>query len=401
MIYLKILFKNLGFGGGAPKSLLEYIKVAKKNNFDVVVVGEFTQEPKDYIENNIKIIDLEYFEIKKPFKSLLILKNYLEIIKEERPIIIHTITEVNCYFHKIISKVTNIPIIYNIPAGKVNKFTAKVMGDEELLVFSEENKLELIKNGYNENKITVISNRMDTSNSNDKFLDHYNQIRNRDLEIKFLLISRLSDDKFKSVKYIINLVKKLNKDKYNVKLDVLGDGKHFNYFVERAKEVNKEFNREVILLHGFKHNVLDFIEESHFVFGKGRSVLDGILNSRISFVVSEEDTICHCNLKTFDNLRTYNFAGRNLEYESSYHELIDLITKLVESNIDLNYLKELKNVTRKYYDIEFAEKKILNLYKITDNTNINYNPSAFNVIKEFILLYYRMYKIRSNIKNMN
>lgn len=390
---LKILYKNMGFGGGAPKSLLQYVKVAMKNDIETVVVGQHTYDPKDYKESNIRLIDLPHFVMSKPFRNFCLFMKYMTIIKDEKPDVIHATTQVNCYFHRIISKVNNIPIVYNIPGGRINRFTAVVMGNENLLVYSEENKLELINYGYDINKITVISNRIDTSESNNEYTHHYNSMVNKGSEIRFLLTSRMSDMHLNSIKYIINIVKKLNLDNFNVKLDILGDGKNFETIKNIATEVNDDFEKSVIIPHGFINNVSDYIKKAHVVFGKGRSVIDGIMNCRVSFVVSENETLCHCNLETFENLRTYNFAGRNMEYITSYVELAEIISNLYQSKFNL---KELKLTTREFYDIELAEGKIMNLYKKADNGSrvVNYKPNFLTILKEYILLYIKMIKVK-------
>lgn len=399
--YLKVLFKNMGFGGGAPRSLLQYVRIVKKNNIDVVVVGQHTYEPVEYKRNKVRLIDLPYFEVNKPLKSFWLLLRYLKIIKEEKPDIIHTTTLINCYFHKIISSVTHIPIIYNIPGGKVDQFAADILDNEELLVYSDENKMELVKYGYDSSKISVISNRIETSNYIDQYHDHYESLADNDSELQFLLISRFSDNHVNSINYVMNLVQMLNLDNVNVRLEILGDGKHYKHFLELANKINAKVGNEIIRLHGFKHNVLDFIEKSHIVFGKGRSVLNGVLNSRISFVVSENKTISHCNNKTFDNLKRYNFSGRNLEEICEYKEFRRYITNLLQGYIDLSYIKELKQTTSEFYDIRYAEDKIMNLYKKTTQTKVDFNPSYFKVIKEYIKLYYKMLKVKRNLKKKN
>lgn len=392
---LKILFKNMGFGGGAPKSLYQYVEVAKKNNIEVVVVGEHTYPPTEYRKSNIKTIDLPYFIIDKPLYSFYLLIKYLKIIKKEKPDFIHATTQVNCYFHQIISKVNKIPIIYNIPGGKIGEFTAEVMKGEKLLVYSDENKLELLKFGHDKNNITVISNRIDTTNSNDKYLDHYKFTHAS--ELRLLLISRMSDTNINSIEYIISIVKKLKEDNFNVKLDVLGDGKHFSTIKNMASKANLDVCEEIISLHGFVNNVQTYINKAHIVFGKGRSIIDGIINCRISFVISENKSFCISNSVSFDNLKTYNFAGRNMKTTTTYGELVELIQKLYNNKLNLDYLKQLKKTTRNFYDIKFAEEKILNLYTDTHSNRVRYNPSFFIILKEYILFYKKILNIKKNI----
>src|SRR5690625_2913327 len=242
---MKILYKNRSFGGGAPKSLLEYAKTAKDNKVKVVVVGEYTHDPIDYKANDIELINLSYFRIRKPIKNFFILLKYLKIIQNEKPNIIHATTSLNCCFHTVVESLTNIPIIYNLPGGIVTKNTAHILKNKNLVVYSVENKLELIKYGHRESKIRVISNRIDTVESNNEYINHY---RINKKKIRFLLTSRMTDAHYNSIKFIIDQVYKLNQDNIKVCLDVLGDGQYFNEFSRIAKKINQEFDSEVIQL---------------------------------------------------------------------------------------------------------------------------------------------------------
>ena len=53
------------------------------------------------------------------------------------------------------SKLYGIPIMYSIAGGKT---TGSIFDDEKLIVYSEENKFDLIKHGYDRDLIEVIPN---------------------------------------------------------------------------------------------------------------------------------------------------------------------------------------------------------------------------------------------------
>lgn len=398
MIPLKILYKNKQFSGGAPKSLLQYINIAKRNNKEVVSVGEFNGLPTDYTSEDIKIINLPWFRIKKPFKNIIILIKYLKIIEIEAPDIIHTTTQENVYFDTIIEKVTGIPIIYNIPGGKINKKTPSIMGDRNILVYSEENKLDLIKYNYNPERVKVISNRMDFKLTNNSYSEKYKFNKNNNDELKLLLTSRMTSRHVNSIKYIMQITDRLIKEDMNVRLNILGDGEKFRKIQNIANKINENHSRKIINLHGFRDDVDKFIYDSHVVFGKGRSVIDGIANCRVSFVVNENDQLSHCNLKTFENLRTYNFTARNVQYPTSYEGFVEIIKSIKNNTFNLSYLKELKQVTREFYDISFAEEKIMKLYNDVEQTEKNYNPNLFLILKEYIKLYMKFIFLKFKLR---
>ena len=387
---MKILYKNMGFGGGAPRSLLQYVKIAKKNKIEVVVVGQQTYDPKNYRLFNISLLNLPYFKLNKPLYSFILLNKYLKIIRNEKPNIIHATTTVNCYFHKVVSDLTNIPIIYNIPGGQISKQTAKIMNNKKILVYSEENKIDLMKYGHEEDKINVISNRIDTSKSNDEYKSKYNLIHKKNFLIKILLISRFSEGNIKSIKYTIELITKLKKDGINVRLDILGDGEHYEKVNQKVEKLNRSFKENIVYLHGFVDDPTKYIIKSHIVFGKGRSVIDGILNNRLAFVVTENKTMCLCNENNFENLRRYNFTGRELKVIFTYKEMLKLIKSLSKNNFNIDFLPEFKEKTKKFYDIKFAEEKIIKLYRNVNFTSVNYKPKFVFILIKYIKFYIRI-----------
>lgn len=395
---MKILFKNRSFDGGAPRSMLEYIKLAKKNGIHAVAAGQFEHDPTFYIENDINVINIPYFHLKRPIYNFFQLLKYIKLINKERPDMIHTITSENCLFHSIIEKTMNIPVIKTIPGGKIGRFIAEFLKKDPILVFSDENKLDLIRYGHDSKKITVISNRMNFENvSGDHELFYQSLINNRGKQIRILAISRVSKSKIKSLLHTIGLVDQLTEDNINVRLDILGDGDCISELQEKADEINLKFNNEIVILHGFQKDVKPYIQNSHFLFGKGRSIIDGIINHRISFVVNEEYNMCLCTDDTFENLKTYNFTGRNLYNSTSYEELIEIIETLYNGSFNLIELDKINQLTKESYDIKLADNKIMQLYNNVGTKKINFDPSIFKIIKEYLLFYLNVVKVKFRI----
>lgn len=383
---MKILYRNRSFRGGAPRSLLEYSKLAKKNGIEVIAVGQFDTYPSFYIDNDIEVIDTPYFVLGRPLYSYFQLMKYIKLIKYEKPDIIHTITPENSLFHNIINDTMKIPIIHTIPGGEVSRYISQLLIGNHLIVFSEENKMDLIKYGHHPQNITVISNRIHFSNEEDDSEYFYSQLKDStDKKLRLLAISRLDKSKINSLIYVINLADKLAND-FDIKLSVLGDGEYFNDLVELARKTNNKHHKKIIYLEGHQENVNEYIKHSHIIFGKGRSVLDGIMNNRLSVVINEIDEMCLCCEDTFDNLRTYNFTARNLNNELSYNELTKIITSLNNNSFDYSTIGKLKEITRTFYDISHAEKKILNLYKI-ETDNPNFNPNFLKIFFRYVCFY--------------
>lgn len=393
---MKILYKNRSFGGGAPKSLLSYIKIAKKHNIEVLSLGAFNYEPVEYKENAIRTINIPYFVLHKPFHNFKILKQYLKIIKEEKPDIIHATTLYNIYFQYLVEKLTGIPTIYMIPGGQISSFAGKIFSEilkeKELIVYSEENRLELLSYNVKDENIIVRPNRIDF---NEIDLDdlQFKVYKNRQAndQVKTLMITRFSETKIGSIRYAIELTKQLAMENLPVQLTILGSGFYLDEVKSEAERINNELGREIIFLPGYQTNVEEYVKEAHIIYGKGRSVIDGIVQKKVSAVINEENKLFVCTPKNFKALSDYNLTGRNEIEPTDYSDLKKLIESINNNEINFDELNELYVMTQNNYDINVIENDILDMYesKISEQT-YNYEPSSIMIIKEFCLFYLKV-----------
>lgn len=389
---MKLLLKTGGFGGGAPKSLLSYGLVAKANGIETIAVGEKDYSPELYTKNEINVISLKRFKIDQYVSNLIILFRYVDILKKEKPDVIHTVNPWNIYYHTIIEELTGVPIIYTIPGGTLNVVQGNILSillkEKDVLVFSEENKEQLEAYGLRENKITVIPNRLDISPNLPEIQEDLSS--NETL----LLISRFSKDKIKSIYSVIDLVDKL-RETIEVKLTILGDGEFFGEVQQYVKQVNNKHKDKVIDLQGFQPNVQNYIDKSDFIFGKGRSVLDGIFSGKTCFVVNEQNNFFLCTNNNFNDLSKTNLTGRGLQSELDFEKIKDVINEGISKDEKVR-LRELANQS---YNIWAKESEILEMYqaKVKQAKDINYSPSKFKLIILYCRTYYKM--IRAKLKS--
>ncbi len=140
---MKILINTGHFNGGAPLSILEYAKIAQNNGHEVKAVGEYATSQVKYERLGIPTYNVPYFSPKRVFKNVIGLWTYSRIVNKEQPDIIHA-TSYGIVPSKFMSKLYGIPIMYSIAGGKT---TGSIFDDEKLIVYSEENKSDLIKHG--------------------------------------------------------------------------------------------------------------------------------------------------------------------------------------------------------------------------------------------------------------
>lgn len=391
---MKVLFKNRSFGGGAPKSLLSYIKLLKKHNIDVMSVGQFNYEPEEYTKEGVPTKHLDYFILAKPLLNYRLLNDYIKIINEEKPDLIHATTIYNLYFQQIIEKIMGIPSIYMIPGGKISPFTgrmvASLLKEKKIIVYSKENKQDLLKQGVKEENILHISNRIDFSEIKD--IKDPEEIYNKKSTptVNALMISRFSETKINSIRDTIQVIKDFVEQGMNIELTILGDGLLYEEMVEETTSYNEELGKAIFHLPGYQSDVHRFVTKSHIVLGKGRSILDGIIQKRFSVVVTEKKQFFICNSSNFQQISDYNITGRNWKELTlaSTSDLKKLFEQIQYNNVNTNELEDIYQVAKKIYDVNEIEDKVLEIYQTKETKRIaNYNPSKFSIVIEFLRLY--------------
>lgn len=353
---MKILINTGLFNGGAPLSILEYAKIAQNNGHEVKAVGEYATSQVKYERLGIPTYNVPYFSPKRVFKNVIGLWTYSRIVNKEQPDIIHA-TSYGIVPSKFMSKLYGIPIMYSIAGGKT---TGSIFDDEKLIVYSEENKFDLIKHGYDRDLIEVIPNRLsieESSNPEEIYC------RSKSDEINLLLISRLDKGVIESVYYVIDVVSMLSDKNQNISLSILGSGDYLESIRKIANDLNKTKQRKVIDVLGYQDDVDRYISQAHVVFGKGRSIVESILSNRISLVISESRAMLKCSVSTVDNLYRYNFSGRNMQCTTSIEELSEIINDIANNRVDLCELEEVRQFVDQRYNIKHVEHKINKTYE--------------------------------------
>lgn len=397
----KILFKNHILSGGAPKTVLEYAKIAKKE-YEIFTMGKTPANDTInhlYYEENIEIIEIDSFHVRKIITNFFILLKYIKKIKKINPDLIVSVTENNYFIDNIIYKCLGVPIIYLMAGGDLREVTiysfAELIKDGEIIVLSQE--LREIIQGKITNKIYVIPNRM---TFNEKKCPPKNIYKEKSKSVKAVIIGRLSSDKIKSVNYTIDLVDKINELYIPMELDVLGDGIHFTDIKNKAKLINTKYRKEIVRVHGYTSETKKIIINSHIIFGKGRSVLDGVFNNRVSIVVSEDQESFLITEKSFDKLMNSNFTGRNRNEIQKYSLVIEDYEKIAKNILsdDIFFidLEKVNLIARKKYDINYIKSELLSVFQKNINTKKedNNRASFISIFIEYLKMYSVLLKNR-------
>ena len=383
----------MGFGGGAPKSLLEYARSMQAKGHSVTAIGQYTFMPSYYHKYNIETRDIDYFVLKKPIKNIVIIFKNIKIFKKINPDIIHVTTLGQSLYQKISSKLLNSPTVYMIPggsaSGKSNKVLHKILDStDKIIVYTSENIKQLKDSGFRDQQLILIPNRFsfnDISNHSQGYAHRSKQV------LKMLLISRISNGKENSIHTVINFVHSIKNLGYDVRLDIIGNGTEeiVADIENKIKQVNNQYSNDVVYYHGYQDNVDKWIEAADICFGKGRSVIDPVSVGKISYVVNENDNIIPINKTTIQKHLDYNFAGRNFEHGSDVSNIRQVVESIIQNQVNTQELDELRDFVIKNYDINEVADYIEDIYNEVIHQHMDKNI-IIRIIGSFYL-YFKIY----------
>ena len=263
------------------------------------------------------------------------------------------------------------------------------MRDEFLIVYSEENKSDLIKYGFDTNKIRVISNRI-------MFPDHstlnnqpYMFSKSNRKVINCLFIGRIATN-YNAIMKTIDLISLAHEKGFQIQLRILGDGEGIINVQEKANKLNTKYDKMLVHIEGYCKNVNDYIDDAHVVFGKGRSIIDSIARLRCSIVASENGNFFITTPDNIERLSYYNFSGRNPDAGESDEKLLSFFEDIISGNYDTSILNQCRILAEESYNIRFLEKKIVPIYDdlLHDFKKRNFAHRIFSSTKHLICLYW-------------
>ena len=210
----------------------------------------------------------------------------------------------------------------------------------------------------NEEKFTVLKNSIN--------LDEYKSNNNENKKEKFVLISRLSNEKLQSVKNGIDLFDIYNKP--NKTLTIVGAGDKRKELEEYAKT---KASKDRIKFIGAKNNVKDIIDENDIVLGLDRVMLEALAMKKIAVQIGYDNPKQVITMKNIELEANEGFCGESLESTD-----IETLAKVLENeniNVEDNYefVKDNLSIEKNIYlaepikpDYTDAKLKIFKLIQI-------------------------------------
>ena len=178
---------------------------------------------------------------------------------------------------------------------------------------------------------------------------------------KFLLISRLSKEKEKSIQNGIDLFTEYSKHVDDCKMRIAGRGnveKELKEYVDKRGYTNIEFI-------GQTENIPEEIANADIVLGMGRCMIEAMASKRLCCIIGYEKIKSILQNDILKLAEFENFSGRGLP-DKTEKEIVQEILNLTDNDID-KILEDNYNFAREEFDIE------KNAYSIEENINIEYN----------------------------
>nr|WP_288723112.1 hypothetical protein [uncultured Sellimonas sp.] len=397
---MRVLLRNILLSGGAPQSILQYIKVLKSKNYNIRVVAQLSEKNLEdqyriYSNELIEEDDIQNVFYKKQIKKLYCqLRNEYKSLEKYKPDLVLALGEVNGFFYGAFCESLGIPIIVIFAGGDLTwqSFRFKSLRCKEYICFSKENEELLQKCRNEEDKINVISNRIMVKKEFNDIKEHY-ALKKGDC-VHILITSRLSDGKINSIcSFIENLEKVALNVGFGIEVRVAGAGSREKDLQSMLDGINQKNLRMSLL--GHVDDLTEQFEWAHIAVGKGRSVLEPMMMNRVGCVIGDNGKLeipDDCNL---GRLYHYNFAGRNLVCDNPVDLLYDLV-QAIYNGYKTEKILNISEKIRQLYSAEFLPEKFMRVVK---NVEIPSKPGKKINIPILLFHFYYIHLKKKLLKN--
>lgn len=369
--------------GGVETYVVNQAIALKNAGHNVIVLAKKGIYTEKLIKNGIQQVDIE-FKLQNNI-DLKLKDRICNIIKENKVDQVH-IHQLPCVLSAWFACITlNIPYVHYLHSEKV-----------EVVQWFEEN-YSIFKNilqNYFKNATKIICI---TEMVKDRYLKYYNKLIEKNKFIvlnnsinfeefssktnvkeivNFLIISRFSEEKMKTIKNGIDLyieyVKKTKNEKQKYSLKIVGDGEYKSEIQEYINQfIKDEYNIKIL---ESTNNVASEIEKTDVLIGIGRCILEAIAMKRIAIISGREELKILVNQENIDKAIDENFVAMTFKdntKEEISTELLKLTSEKIIEIVDDNYFR-----IKEKLDINN------NLYFIENIDNIKYNilDSFINIV---------------------
>lgn len=342
--------------GGVETSVLNQVMEYNRRGIKPIVIsktGIFTDILK---ENNIDYEEIEFplennIDINRINKIIEIIDKYKveQVVINQLPCILSVLPA--CIIKEIPYVAYVHTAFHTIKPGENNVYdwyerTYPFFKDLLKIYFENASKIiaiskeaaKYVKERYiiNEEKFTVLKNSIN--------LNEYKSSNNENKKEKWVLISRLSNEKLQSVKNGIDLFDIYNNP--NKILTIVGDGDKREDLEKYGKSKK---SKDKIKFLGASNNVKDIIDANDIVLGLDRVMLEALAMKKIAVLIGYDNPKQVITTKNIELEANEGFCGESLESTD-----IETLAKVIENeniNVEDNYefIKENLNIEKNIY----------------------------------------------------
>lgn len=368
---MNILLVAMGLDiGGAETHVVSLAENLKKQGHHPVVVSSGGVYEKELLALNIAHYNSGLKE--KGLKTTLdSISNMKKIIKNEKIDIIHAHGRIPAFISKIVSIITNTPFMTTGHAmfdyGGLYKYLT--FWGEDVIAISEDVKKHLIdKFNIKEEKITLITNGIDTEKFNSNVDTSYisEELKIKDETIKVVYMSRISGQLAEVARISIDAIKQLRSSGCDIEILIVGDGDDYIEIKNYSNKLNSEKNYEYIHLLGKRTDIAQIMSYSNFAIVVSRTALEAMACEKPVIIAGGEG---YMGLLTKDNIKeavNNNFTGRTTKDKITVDNLVSEIEKLMgkENENKTAKLGDLgRSVVEEYFSIDSMTKETIKIYQ--------------------------------------
>lgn len=390
---IMICLEKMGIGGIETSVLNQAIEYKRRGINPIIVAAngiysdflkenDITFEEVDFpLENNVDSSKMKrIMEIIEKYEVEQVIINQLPCILSVMPACIIKNIPYVAYVH------TSFSTIKNDDNNMYNWYERTYPIYQDLLKIYFQNAYKIV--AISELAAEYVVNRYDATKDkviilhNSINLDVYKSENKENKKEKFVLISRLSQEKLESIKNGVEIFEKY--DCKNKKMTIVGDGDKRE---ELEQYVNLKKDRNKIKFVGACTNVKEIINQNDIVLGVDRVILEAIAMKKIPVLIGYSEPK---QIITKENIKIEadeGFSGENLKSTS----IEELAKQIKEKNIDVeenyNYVKENLNIQKNIY----TEEK----------TEINYEGANIEIIRLIEKLQNKNIELQEKIPKIN
>lgn len=376
---IMLCLNKLDIGGVETAALNQTIQLIKKN-YRVIILADDGIYREKFEKEGAIFIEIKYSSKDKDiYNKVSYVMDIMDKYNVEQ-VHIHQLICINIiFFACILKQIPYIAYLHNSIPGTYQHYENNIKSYKELLklffnyaeriiAIQEKSKLYNIEK-YNlpNEKYKIIRNSIDF----DKFKVKDNKIP-QNIK-KFLIISRLQEEKKPSIYNAIELFKAYHKKYNDSTLTIVGDGQ-----IKKDVEMQISDIKASVNMLGKRNDIPQIISEHHIIVGLDRCILEAITMKRLAIISGYEKMKEVITSQNIDEASKNNFNGDNLK-DTTIEQLIETIESL--------NLEDIRKIVEENYKFAFENLNIENnVYVIENPENISINIKNTELIETIMRL---------------